>query len=126
MNTITQIRLVERVDIDHDRLGALYAEMGNVGAENVVCRAMEELALRMSHCDRLHRSGEMEHLRKSARSLIAISDQIGMVLLANVARDVMTCIDKSDIVALAATLARLMRIGEGSLVAIWDLQDITI
>jgi hypothetical protein len=27
---------------------------------------------------------------------------------------------------LAATLARLMRIGEGSLVAIWDLQDITI
>ena len=126
MNTVTQIRLSERVDIDHDRLGALYTEMGNIGAENVVCRAMEELALRMSHCDRLHRCGEMDDLRKSVRSLIAISDQIGMVLLANVARDVMACIDKSDRVALAATLARLMRIGEGSLVAIWDLQDITI
>ena len=126
MNTVTQIRLSERVEIDHDRLGALYTEMGNIGAENVVCRAMEELALRMSHCDRLHRCGEMDDLRKSVRSLIAISDQIGMVLLANVARDVMACIDKSDRVALAATLARLMRIGEGSLVAIWDLQDITI
>jgi hypothetical protein len=126
LNFVTQIRFVESVRVDHDRLGALYADMGHTGAEDVVCRAMEELALRMAHCDRLHRAGDYDELRKSARSLIAISDQIGMGLLARVAHDVMICIDRGDGVALSATLGRLMRAGEGSLIAIWDLQDITI
>lgn len=126
MKTVTQIRLAEPVRVDHDRLGALYSEMGQAGAEEVVCRAMEELALRMAHCDRLLRAADHDELRKSARSLIAIADQIGMELLAKVARDVMTCVDKGDGVALAATLGRLMRAGEGSLTAIWDLQDVTI
>ena len=100
--------------------------MGHAGAEDVVCRAMEELALRMAHCDRLYRTDDMAELRKSSRSLIAIAEQAGMHLLARVARDVTTCIDSGDTVALAATLGRLMRTGEGSLTAIWDLQDITI
>lgn len=126
MNSVTQIRLAEPVSVDHDRLGALYSDMGHTGAEDVVCRAMEELALRMAHCDRLHRAQNYDELRKSARSLIAISDQIGMGLLATVARDVMACVDSGDGVALAATLGRLMRAGEGSLTAIWDLEDITI
>lgn len=126
MTSVTQIRLAEPVRVDHDRLGALYSEMGHAGAEDVVCRAMEELALRVAHCDRLMRSGQYDELRKSARSLIAIADQIGMDLLAKVARDVMDCVDTGDSIALAATLGRLLRAGEGSLTAIWDLQDITI
>ncbi|WP_420012527.1 hypothetical protein [Tateyamaria sp.] len=126
MNSVTQIRPAEPVRVDHDRLGALYSDTGHSGAEDVVCRAMEELALRMAHCDRLHRAGDLDELRKSARSLIAIADQIGMGLLAKVAADVMVCIDCGDRVALGATLGRLMRAGEGSLTAIWDLQDITI
>lgn len=126
LNPITQIRPAETIRVDHDRLGALYTEMGHAGAEEVVCRAMEELALRMAHCDRLYRSGDMMELRKSSRSLIAIAEQIGMHLLARVAGDVMECVDAGDRIALAATLGRLMRTGEGSLSAIWDLQDLTI
>lgn len=117
---------MESVHVDHDCLSALYSELGHSGAEDVVCRAMEELALRMAHCDRLLRCGNYDELRKSARSLIAIADQIGMGLLADVARDVIKCVDTGDGVALAATLGRLMRAGEGSLTAIWELQDITI
>ena len=126
VTTVTQIKPAESVHVDHDRLGALYSELGHAGAEDVVCRAMEELALRMSHCDRLYRAGEMDELRKSSRSLVAIADQIGMGVVARVAEDVTHCIDKADPVALGATLARLMRTGEGSLTAIWDLQDLTI
>ncbi len=120
------IRPTEIVRVDSDKLGKLYADMGDVAAEDVVCRAMEELALRLAHCDRLYRSDNMEDLRKSSRSLIAIADQIGMSKLARVAGDVTVCIDTNNRVALAATLGRLMRIGEGSLTAIWDLQDLTI
>jgi len=126
LSTVTHIQPNEAVRVDHERLGALYTEMGHAGAEDVVCRAMEELALRMAHCDRLYRAGEFAELRKSARSLIAIADQIGMHLLARVAGDVMQCIDNGDLVGLGAVIARLMRTGERSLTAIWDLQDLTI
>ena len=126
MNHVLRIRLKETVRVDQDRLGALYAEMGESGAEDVVCRAMEELALRLSHCSRLHAAGNTGDLRKCTRSLIAIADQIGMHLLARVAGDVIGCIDAADANAMNATFARLLRIGEQSLTAIWDLQDITI
>ncbi|MDW3180666.1 MULTISPECIES: hypothetical protein [unclassified Roseobacter] len=126
MDQVLKIRLKETVHVDQDRLAALYAELGDTGAEDVVCRAMEELALRLSHCSRLHSSSNLTELRKCARSLIAIGDQIGMHVLTRVARDVISAIDAGDGPALSATLARLIRIGEQSLTAIWDLQDITI
>lgn len=126
MNEVLKIRLDETVRVDHDRLGALYAELGADAAEDVVCRAMEELALRLSHCSRMYNSGKIRELRKCAKSLIAISEQIGMIALARVAGDVVETIDARDTPATGATLARLLRIGERSLAAIWDLQDITI
>jgi hypothetical protein len=126
MEHVLKIRLQETVSVDQDRLGALYAQMGETGAEDVVCRAMEELALRLAQCNRLYRAGNWGGLRKCTRSLIAIADQIGMTVLSRVAQDVTDCVDRMDETAVAATLARLIRIGDQSLSAIWDLQDITI
>ncbi|GGX40646.1 hypothetical protein GCM10007385_05070 [Tateyamaria omphalii] len=126
LSTVTQIKLHEAVQVNHDRLDALYGEMDPTNAEDVVCRAMEELALRLAHCDRLYRKGELDDLRRAAKSMIAIADQIGMDVLAHVASDVVRCAKARDQVALAATLGRLMRTGEGSLSAIWDLQNITL
>lgn len=126
MNDIAQLKPTEQVRVDPDQLSGLYHDLGEVAAEDIVCRAMEELALRLAHCERLYRHEEWVDLRKSSRSLIAIADQIGMSKLASVANDVTQCIDANDKAALAATLGRLLRIGEGSLSAIWDLQDLTI
>ncbi|GFE49222.1 hypothetical protein So717_09750 [Roseobacter cerasinus] len=126
MDQVLKIRLKEAVHVDQDRLAALYAELGDIGAEDVVCRAMEEMALRLSHCNRLFAAHNYDDLRKCARSLIAIGDQIGMHALTRVAHDVISTIDAGDGPAVSATLARLIRIGEQSLTAIWDLQDITI
>lgn len=123
---VLHIKPSETVNVDQDRLGALYAQLGAAGAEDVVCRAMEELALRLSHCEALYRQGMMADLRKNTRSLIAIADQIGMAALSQSADAVMECIDRNDATALAATLSRLIRVGERSLMAVWDLQDIHI
>lgn len=116
----------EPVRVDTDRLGALYRQMGEAGAEDVVCRAIEELAVRLGHCQKLWRQKDHPALRKSARSLIAISEQIGMCALARVAGDVTAAVDSGDAVAQAATLSRLMRTGERSLTAVWDLQDLSV
>ncbi|MFZ5964156.1 hypothetical protein ACOXXX_14515 [Thalassococcus sp. BH17M4-6] len=116
----------EGARLDADRLDSLYSQLGPQGAENVVCRAMEELAFRLAHIDRMYCRNDLAEMRKTTRGLIGIAEQIGMTGLARVARDVVGCIDDGDATALAATLARLARSGEGSLMAIWDLQDLSI
>lgn len=126
MEQVTLLRQNETVRVNPDRLEELYRQLGEAGAEDVVCRALEELAARLSYTERCYRELRYTDMRKSARSLVAIAEQIGMSLLARVALDVTTCIDAGDKIALSATMARLLRIGESSLTEIWDLQDLSI
>lgn len=123
MMPVLKIKPIEDVFVDHDRLITLYSRLGESGAEDVVCRAIEELALRMAQCDQYYKRQNWKDLRKNARSLIGIADQIGMQSLSIVAADVTVCIDHDDHVALAATLSRLLRLGERSLSALWELHD---
>jgi len=116
----------ETVRLDPGKLSELYAQLGEAGAEDVVCRAIEELAVRLSHCERLWRQCNLVSLRKSARSLIAIAEQIGMSTMAGIARDVTQAIDSEDQPAIAATLFRLLRVGEKSLTAVWEQQDLSV
>ena len=126
VTSICQLVQDEPANLDHDQIGALYAQLGALGAEDVVRRAMEELALRLSVAERQYRQDERDELRKGARSLVAIAEQIGMQKVARVAQDVSAAIDQFDDVALAATMSRLLRVGERSLTAIWDMQDFSV
>lgn len=116
----------ETVRLDSGRMAGLYTQLGEIAAEDVVCRAIEELAVRLSHCERQWRASDLAALRKGARSLIAIAEQIGMTTLARVAGDVTASVDAGDDAAIGATLCRLVRIGERSLTAVWDLQDLSV
>lgn len=126
MGKVSTLPLSDSAWLEAEPLEELYRQLGPVGAEDIVCRAMEELAARLTRLERMHRAADFEGMRKSVRSMAKIADQIGMRGLAKVAVDVRDCIDSGDGVALAATLSRLMRVGERSLTSIWDLQDITV
>ncbi|MCA2008362.1 hypothetical protein [Tritonibacter mobilis] len=126
MANILTVKHRENVHLDPQKLSELYSQLGETSAEDVVCRAIEELAVRLTHCERLWRQNDVENLRKSARSLIAISEQIGMMAMANIARDVTGAIDADDSPAVAATLFRLIRVGESSLTAVWEQHDLTV
>ena len=119
---VLQIQVSEAISIDEHQLGALRSQLGNSGAEDVICRAMEELALRISRCSDLFQAGEEAALRKNARSLISIAEQIGMYTLSKVAEDVTNCIDCKDQTAIAATLSRLIRTAETSLNQVYEHQ----
>ncbi len=126
MEQVTILVPQEIVRLDAGCLGALYVQMGEAQAEEVICRAMEELALRLTHAERIYRSGQMAGLQKTVRAIAAIADQIGLQLLADVARHVSCTVDQHDPVATAATMARLSRIGGGSLTSFLDLQDLSL
>ncbi|MDU8910103.1 hypothetical protein [Aestuariicoccus sp. MJ-SS9] len=126
MEQVAILAPAERAGIDRERIEELYRQLGPAGAEDVVCRAMVDLAFRMGHIDTLHRNADWAEMRKQTHTTAAVAEQIGMTALARVAGDVVRCIDDGDSVATAATLARLLRLGERSLVAIWDLQDLSL
>jgi hypothetical protein len=123
VDEVTALQQQERVRLDADRLETLYRQLGDRGAEDVVCRALEEIAARLSQAERDYRAARFAEMRKGCRSLVAMADQVGMGLLARVAGDVTGCIDAGDGTALAATFARLIRIAESSLCEIWDMQE---
>lgn len=129
VNVVKKIVMLEQkesVRLDADRLSNLYRQLGDANAMDVLCRTIEELAVRLSNCERFWRQRDWVGLRKCARSLVAIADQIGMTALARVAGDVAGALDAGDMVATGATLNRLIRIGERSLTAVWDQQDLSI
>lgn len=129
MNVVDKILTLEHkesVRLDTERLSGLYRQLGDQNALDVLCRTVEELAVRLSNCERFWRQRNWDDLRKCAKSLVAIADQIGMTVLARVAGDVAQSVDTGDAVATGATLGRLIRVGERSLTAVWDQQDLSV
>ncbi|GAB4385533.1 MAG: hypothetical protein Kow0045_11450 [Albidovulum sp.] len=112
--------------IDSARMVSLYAELGERGAGQLIERAMEEMSARLTEIQRHADEGDAEALIKSARLLSKMAEQVGMQSFATVAGDVMKAMRAKDGPGLAATLARLQRIGDRSLSAVWDLHDMTI
>lgn len=122
---VSRLRHEESVRLAQERLAELYVQLGESGAQDVICRAMQELALRLGSLEEAYARGDHAALAKGARGLVGIADQVGMASLARVAEHVQECTNRQDPVALPAVLARLLRIGDSSLTAVWDLQDLS-
>lgn len=125
MVEITKLSFEEQVGLRPDRLAELYVQLGKANAQDVVCRAIEELAVRLKNLEGMDRTCELATVRKKAKGLIGIAEQIGMQRLADVAHDLQYCAGENDTVAFAAVMARLLRVGDYSLIAVWDLQDLS-
>jgi hypothetical protein len=123
---VKRLRPLETVEVDRERLDHLYLKLGRAGADSVVARAMEELAVRLGKVDSCYREGELDEVSRAARSMIAISEQIGMVTFALVASSVQALVARDDGAALAAAIERLIRTGENSLLAVWELQGASL
>ncbi len=125
-NGVHILALRERPRYDASQIEALKLQLGGPAAEDLVCRAAEELALRISTLERFHAAGDGTGVRKTARGLTGIASQIGLDSVAAVAHDVERCAACQGLtadIALTSTLARLVRVAETSLMAIWDLDE---
>ncbi len=123
MADITVLAHDEAVQLDQDQLGLLYGQLGEQQADTVICKALEELANRLSSIERAFYQDDRAALAKAARGLVGVADQIGLQDFATIATDVSKLALRKDDPALAAALARLVRLGDRSLAAIWEVQD---
>jgi len=122
---VTALRPKDRVRQDSEPIALMYRTMGTAAAEEVVTRALGELALTMSGLATQVRAQDMTNLSRQLRRLQRMSEQLGMVSLGVVAGDVRICLEQTDVTAFAAVWARLMRVAESSLAVEKGLLDQT-
>ena len=123
--SVSKLKVEEPARFNPDRLERLCAEIGEVRAEDEVARALEAISARLQEVEAINPLTGPEALARTLNALIAASDHIGMATLARVGRNVQACLTRGDAVALASTHARLIRIGDRSIHAIWDLEDLS-
>ncbi len=126
MTEVVKLCHRETVRLDRAQLERIYVQWGPVRADKEVNQALEELAIGMADVQKAHRQGQADQLCEQLRQLIAIANKLGLTSLGRVARDVLDLSAGSDLPAFNATVARLGRISERSLIAVWDIQDMSI
>ena len=95
-------------------------------AEAAICTAMEDLAVLLQYACTLVKGDDLDSLNMTARQIEGLAERIGMVKLSRVAVDVYLLCGRDDKPALHATVSRMRRVGEQSLIAIWDREDLSI
>lgn len=123
MGEFAKLRHVEPARLDRFRLEEILAEFGEMGAERMVGRSLDTIAIRLNRCERAWRAGEMKEVRAAADDLLSHALQIGLISLERAALNVVDAVKSGDTVAIGATVARMVRIGEASLMSAWDIGD---
>jgi hypothetical protein len=112
---VVALPVKERVRQDSEPIATIYRNLGTSSAEQVVTRALAELALTMAGLAAQVRDREMQDLARQLRRLQRMSENLGMTSLSLVAGDVRGCLERGDVTAFSAVWARLVRIAERSL-----------
>lgn len=123
---VVALRPKERVRQDAEPIATMYRNLGTSSAEQVVTRALGELALTMSGLAVQVRAHDLGDLIRQLRRLQRMAENLGLVSLGLVAADVRSCLDNGDVTAFAAVWARLLRIAERSLSTDKELLDQTL
>ena len=120
MTKIAVLTVDETVRIELQRLEQIIQELGEATAAQVIGAALEQLALALTRTVAAGAAGDLAGVVTHAEQLARLAWQVVLVSLAGVAVDVGSCAERQDRTALAATSARLHRIGNRSLTEIWE------
>ncbi|WP_411838091.1 hypothetical protein [Paracoccus sp. ME4] len=106
--------------MDSRRVAEIVAELGETAAQHVIGLALEQLATALAAVDQALDRADRAQAVAHAERISRLAWQIGLLSLAGVAMDLGSAAERGDMPALAAIRARLMRVGNRSLTAIWD------
>jgi len=111
---------------DVEAIAVIYRNLGAPVAEQMVTRALGELALTMAGIAEKVRAQDLRHLARQLGRLRHLSADLGLLSLGAVAGDARCCLERADGTAFAAVWARLLRVAERSLAAEIGLADQSI
>lgn len=120
--TIAVLRCRDEFALDPAPLRALFDALPDHEAEDIVCRALEDIAQRLNVLQAARSDRDCTAIAKPAKRVGAVADQIGLVEVSHVAGHVAAAAETTCPVALGATMARLERAFDAAVSQIWDFR----
>lgn len=112
---VVPLRMVEDPHQDSEQIAMIYRSLGSASAEQVIARALGELAFAMSALADRIKAHELGDLMRRLKRLHQMAENLGLLTLAQVAIDLGNCLNRKDSTAFSAVWARLLRIAEHAL-----------
>lgn len=117
---VTVLNCPAALRLDPEPLMQIFADQGEVAAEETVCRALEDLARRINDLQSPRERCAFAEIGKPVRRIAAIASQIGLIEVAIAAEGVAKTAQQRDGVALEATMARLERGFDSAISQVWN------
>lgn len=121
MSRVTELGHAEPAWVEPACIRHVYYKLGHRAGEELVEEAMAQFLHLLGALTRAWRASDWERVTEGLYFVHELADQLGMTGVAHVADDVAACMETGDSTALAATIARLARVGEASSLAIFEV-----
>jgi hypothetical protein len=125
MGKVTALTPREVVRQDVEAIAVIYRNLGAPTAEQLVARALGELALTMARLAETVREQDLRDVAAHLLRLSRLADDLGLLSLADVARASRICLERADSTGFAAVWARLVRVAERSLSPVPGIADLS-
>ena len=123
MSIVTVLQCNRNPAMDPGPLSEIYKDLGDKVAEETICRALEDIAIRLNRLQDIRAVAGFDELARQSNRLAAVALGIGLTEVSTAARHVATCAAQKDGVALEATLCRLERGFDLAISQVWDFRD---
>ena len=121
MTIVTMMERKECIEIDQAQLFQQFNLQADRDRHEMIFDVVEDIARILGRAETQYLKTDYDNLRDSLDSVATLAQKFGFGHLSRVAQDVKLCVDGNDLVAVSSTFQRLLRVGEQSLFAIWDM-----
>jgi hypothetical protein len=125
MGNVMTLKVREQVHQDCTPLALMYRNLGPASTEQIIARAMGELALAMAGIAAQVKEHQLTDVARQLTRLQRMAENLGLVSLSAVSGDAKACLEGADSTAFAAVWARLLRVAERSLSAETAFADLS-
>ena len=123
---ISELEHSEQFRLDRERIIALGVELGPLAAEELVVSVMEELAILLARLRMSVQRKDLSDIIDISKKISEAAKKIGLSKLRRVSLDAIYLAETGDSTALAAVIERIHRLGDQSLLAVWDVTDVSL
>ena len=121
MTIVTMMERKECVEIDQAQLFQQFNLQVDRDRHDLIFDVVEDIARILGRAEVQYLKTDHDNLRDSLDSIVTLAQKFGFGHLSRVAQYVKFCVDGNDLVAVSSSFQRLLRVGEHSLFAIWDM-----
>lgn len=121
VSSVTVLRCPDQLDLDPEPILTFAQSHSPDEVEEMICRALEDIAVRLDRLQAARAAGAFEHMCNPARRIAVIAGGLGMRDVVHAAHHVGGAAESGSAVAVSATLARLERNFDASIGAVWSV-----